>query len=349
MEQKNETFNPQMLILARESRGLLQGDIATMLAVSAGKIHYVEHGELTLDDKEMDKVCKGLRYPKNFFTQQGDAYLTTSINFRKRQNVAQKLLTPVLANISIYRMNIETLMEGLKLEAPKLTIVDMNKCKTPQDAAKKLREHWKVRQGAIDNLTELLEKNNIIVISFDFNTDRIDSRTVLTKALQPVLVINKRMSGDRQRFSLAYELGHLVMHSLAISAMDRDIDHEANLFAAEFLLPEKDIRSDFEGADITLRRLGELKLKWKASMQALLYRAEDLGYLTPNQKKYLLSQFNAAGIRRKEPQEYEMAKEKPLLIRDLMTKFRTLKRITIKELASTFRLDQDDFIQRYGD
>src|SRR5581483_1506007 len=155
MINEQEKFNPQMLTLAREARGVLQQDLAKALLVSSGKLSYVEHGELTLDEKEMDRLSKTLKYPKEFFYQQGEAYLSSSINFRKRDTVAQKLLTPVLANISIYRMNIETLMENLKLTAPKLTIINMNKYKTPEDAARKLREHWNVPAGRIENMTSL--------------------------------------------------------------------------------------------------------------------------------------------------------------------------------------------------
>jgi Zn-dependent peptidase ImmA (M78 family)/DNA-binding XRE family transcriptional regulator len=343
-----EQINPQMIVLARESRGMMQKDLADKLGVSSGKLSYVENGELTLDDKELEKLSKALNYPSNFFFQQGEAYLPSSINFRRRLKVVQRLLTPVVANINIYRLNIEKLMIGLKFAQPKIPVVDMNKCGTPQEAAKKLRSYWKVPSGPIDSMTALLEENNILVLSFDFETDRVDSRTILTKGMYPLIVINKRMLGDRQRFSLAFELGHLVMHSLSLASTEQDIDHEANLFAAEFLMPEKDIRKDFEASDITLSRLGELKGKWKVSMQSLLYHACDLGFLTVNQKRYLISQFNSMKIRRREPQEFDIPIEKPLLIRNLMTKYRNAQRITINELAATFNLTQDEFMERYG-
>lgn len=116
-------------------------------------------------------------------------------------------------------------------------------------------------------------------MAFDFGTERVDSRIVLTHSGYPIIVYNKSLLGDRQRFTLAYELGHLVLHSSLSDFGDRDIDHEANLFAAEFLMPANDIRPDFKDG-LTIQKLADLKKKWKVSMQALLYRAHDLeGYI----------------------------------------------------------------------
>lgn len=116
--------------------------------------------------------------------------------------------------------------------------------------------------------------------------------------------------GDRLRFSLAFQLGHLVMHTYSPVPADREISHEANLFAAELLMPEETIREDFMDG-ITLPILAQLKRKWKVSMISLLYRADDLGFLTPNQKRYLVQQFNDAKIRRREPVELDVAKNNP--------------------------------------
>src|SRR6185369_4316254 len=109
-------------------------------------------------------------------------------------------------------------------------------------------------------------------------------RSMLTDQKQPVIFTNRAMLGDRLRFTLAYELGHLVMHTSGSANLGESIGHEANLFAAEFLMPEKDILPDFKDKHITLQLLAELKKKWKVSMQSLLYRADSLGLIDYNQK-----------------------------------------------------------------
>ena len=224
------------------------------------------------------------------------------MNYRKRQIVSPKLLTPIDAKMNVYRLQTEFLMQALGFNPAQLPVLDVEKLGTPQKCAIKLHKLWEVKEGILPNITKLIESKGIIVNSFSFGTDRVDSRTILSSTSQPIIYTNKSLLGDRLRFSLAYELGHLVMHLNTTPNFERDVDHEANLFAAEFLMPETTIRPDFENG-ITLSTLGELKMKWKVSMQSLLYRADDLGYLTYNQKRYLLTQFNQMKIRKREPED----------------------------------------------
>ncbi len=139
------------------------------------------------------------------------------------------------------------------------------------------------------------------------------------------------------------------MHSGILPSHKRDIGHEANKFAAGFLLPEKEIKKDFSFKEgITIALLGELKRKWKVSMIALLHRADDLGFVTKNQKQYLLQQFNTLRIRRREPVELDFPQEKPTLLRDLITKYKNAHKFSAKELAASLHLEVEEFMQRYN-
>ena len=341
-------INPQMIALARESRGLSQTDLSGKLNTTQGFISRVETDMKSMSKDTLERLCKILKYPIDFFYQEGEAFLPMSLNYRKRDHVNAKALMPFEANCNLYRLNIETLSQKIKLPALNVPELDVKKIGSEEQVAKQLRKYWKIPKGQIENLTELLEANGIIVISFDFGTERVDSRTILTKDKHPIIVVNKNHLADRQRFSLAHELGHLVMHSHTLPSHDRDISHEANMFAAGFLLPESEVRKDFEKG-VTIPLLGELKKKWKVSMIALLYRAFDLGFLTENQKKYMLAQFNQMNIRRREPIELDFPKEKPHLLRDLIAKYKNAHRFSVKELARAFHLEQEEFMSRYGE
>ena len=137
------------------------------------------------------------------------------------------------------------------------------------------------------------------------------------------------------------------MHAGSTPAPDRDLGHESNEFAAEWLMPAEAIRADFEGG-ITLPLLGNLKKKWKVSLISLLYRADDLGFLTPNQKRYLLQQFNAAGIRRREPVDLDVPVEKPSLIKQWIAAYRARTGLGTLELATILCLHVDEFIELYS-
>ncbi|MGQ0829361.1 MAG: ImmA/IrrE family metallo-endopeptidase [Bacteroidota bacterium] len=337
-------LNPRMITLARESRGLTQKELADMLKISAGKLCKVELDSQSLNEELEAQLSKILSYPPSFFYQEGEV-LPMSLNFRRRVIVAQKLIMPIEAQINIYRLNIEIMLKEQILA--KNIVLDIADYGSAGAIAKQLRKIWKMPKGRIENMTELLETKGILVVSSNFGTERVDSRTIITKTGHPVIVINSSMHGDRQRFSLSYELGHLIMHVYTQPGFKRNLGHEANLFAAEFLMPEEDIKKDFQG-DITIPRLAELKRKWKVSMQALLYRASDLKFLTDNQKRYLLQQFNQLDIRRREPPEVDIAREKPVLLRNLISSYRTKQKMSLKAMAGFFNLTEEEFVERYS-
>ena len=341
-------INPKMVVLARESRGISQKELAERLGTSPGFICKIETDNKSLPEATLKKMCKHLNYPLEFFYQDGEPFLPMSLSYRKRDHVSAKVLIPLEAHLNIYRLNIETLSQKCKLPEPNVPVLDVKKIGSESQVAKQLRRFWKMEKGPVENLTELLEANGIIVISFDFGTERVDSRTILTKDRHPIIVVNKSNLADKQRFSLAYELGHLVMHTETQPSYDRDIEHEANMFAAGFLLPEDEIKKDFDKG-ISIALLGELKRKWKTSMIALLYRAADLGFLNPNQKKYMLSQFNQLKIRRREPIDLDFQKEKPQLLRDLILTYRNAHKFTLKELAASLHLKLEEFMNKYSE
>ena len=202
--------------------------------------------------------------------------------------------------------------------------------------------------GAVNNLTKLLEEQKIIIASFDFGTCRVDSRSILTDDNYPIIFLNKTLLGDRQRFSLAFELGHLIMHTFCTVPHHRDVNHEANLFAAAFLMPAKVIINDFK-VGITLPLLGELKRKWKVSMIAILYRADDMGLLTPNQKRYLVQQFNDQKIRRREPPQLDVPPETPQYIRQLLNGFMSKTDLSVTQLYTLLATEHDDYIKYYSE
>ena len=91
-------------------------------------------------------------------------------------------------------------------------------------------------------MVTLLENNGIIVISMVFGTDKMDGLSSITNKGRRVVFLNSRMPSDRIRFSLAHELGHIIMHLDDIIPDNRDEEDEANTFASEFLMPSNDIK-----------------------------------------------------------------------------------------------------------
>lgn len=343
---KLEMINATMIVLARESRGMNQSELADKISMSSTNLSKIERGDIGVGKETIELIAQATHFPLSFFEQTG-GIVPENMNYRKRQTVAQRLLTPINAKVNIIRLHIQQITRELKIPTPIIPSLEITESQTPAIVAIQLRKLWKIETPIIENVTELLENKGIAINNFNFGTERVDSRCVLTDDKYPIIFSNDSLLGDRQRFSLVFQLGHLIMHTFNTVDWNRDISHEANLFAAEFLMPEKDIRKDFEEG-ITVSLLGELKRKWKVSMISLLYRADDLGFITENQKKYIIQQFNELKIRRREPVELDISIEKPAIIRSWLRDIKSNQKIDTKEIASFLHLSTDEFIELYN-
>ncbi|MBX7227789.1 MAG: XRE family transcriptional regulator [Chitinophagales bacterium] len=339
-------MNRHMIALVREIRGITQGELADKISMSHTSISKMEKGEINISDDTLNDIAQATNFPVSFFTQEYEVY-PEPLTYRKREKVAQKLLSPIQAKINLIKFNVQHLLAELDISGTTIPIQQVTETNTPAVIAQKVRKAWKITSPVIDNVVHLLEEKGIITACFDFATERVDSRCITTDNRYPAIIFNKTLLGDRQRFSLAYQLGHLIMHVYYTIDWNRDVGHEANLFASEFLMPEKEIRKDFDNG-ITLALLASLKKKWKVSMISLLYRADDLGYLTPNQKRYLLQQFNEQNIRRREPKELDIPPEQPNLLRQWISNLKKKKKLSTSGIAAELHLNIDDFIEMYS-
>jgi Zn-dependent peptidase ImmA (M78 family) len=115
-----------------------------------------------------------------------------------------------------------------------------------------------------------------------------------------IIGINKRHAPNRRRFTIAHEIGHLLLHEGQELHVDRQfrvhlrddrssqaIDSDeiaANQFAAELLMPATFIRRDLQGRDLDLEddgQLRELATRYGVSLQAMTFRLTNLGLISP--------------------------------------------------------------------
>ena len=96
--------------------------------------------------------------------------------------------------------------------------------------------------------------------------------------------VNQKHARQRQRFTIAHELGHFVLsHSPAVSVFDdRTItdpsstnERQANAFAAGLLMPEGLVRDWW----IKLRNIEKMANRFDVSSEAMYYRLDGLDLL----------------------------------------------------------------------
>jgi Zn-dependent peptidase ImmA (M78 family) len=194
----------------------------------------------------------------------------------------------------------------------------------------------------ITNLIRSIEKTGVFVIALWLEVDEHDAFSVWAKAEQPkpVLVVSSGKSGDRLRFSLSHELGHLVLHRGIVSGTKMH-ERQADTFASELLMPAHAMKTEMI-PPLNLTKLADLKARWGVSMQALLMRALHLEIITTRQYKYLMQQLAAKGWRTKEP--VEIPAEKPRLLRQLIERAYGIP-VPISRVAEELKLPEK-FVQQ---
>src|SRR5260221_981444 len=123
-----------------------------------------------------------------------------------------------------------------------------------------VRAHWLLPPGPVQNLTAALETAGAIVIHSALGGCSVSGVTISVPGLLPIIVLNNDQPADRMRFTLAHEIGHLVMHRFP----NPDMERQANDFASALLMPAADIKPALSGR-LDLRRLAACKTDWRVS------------------------------------------------------------------------------------
>ncbi len=97
--------------------------------------------------------------------------------------------------------------------------------KAIEDAALAVRKTWKLGEKAIPYLADTLEDHDIVVLTTDCDRSAKFDGLAATVSNVPVVVVGSHWPGDRQRFTLAHELGHLGRTSGGSVSLSRGGSH----------------------------------------------------------------------------------------------------------------------------
>ena len=123
------TFNPDMLLLARQLRTVSQAELAERSGVSQAQISRIEHrlSEPLLDT--VSKLAAALELPESFFDQPDRLYgLPLSVHppmFRKKRSVGQTELERIGSELNLRLIHLRRLLQAAEIRtAPRLPHLD---------------------------------------------------------------------------------------------------------------------------------------------------------------------------------------------------------------------------------
>lgn len=292
------------LKLARASSGLSLRELAERMGhvVSAQAIGKYERNEDMPGSRALMALAASLGVSESYLLSDEDLALE-GVDFRKKRSAKEEatIEAQTLQLLERY-LAIEDLLglKSVEWEQPRSAPYPLHDIRDAEDAARSVREEWGLGHDPVPKLAELLEERGIKVISIDL--DDIDglAARVMRKGRDAarVIVVRKNIWAERKRFTLAHELGHMVM----TAAGGIDDEKAANRFAGAFLMPADVVRAEV-GAQRSVISIGELvalKERFGVSVQAIAYRCLDLGIIEKKAFSSLFKEFVKRGWR-KEP------------------------------------------------
>lgn len=288
---------------ARVLKRMTLQEMADAMGVSKQALSKFETGKDTPNSTRIIQMAKLLGVKPEYFFRPYSAELG-NVEFRKQSALSAKDRDAVIEQTrdSLERyLILESFFEGedLPRHFSDKARYEVNSLEDAEKAAEQLRKLWRIGFDAIENLTELLEDQGLKVVALNA-PDKFDG---LSAEVGPhsVVILNKNRPGDRQRFTAAHELGHLVMR---ISPR-LDEEKACHRFAGAFLFPAECVKREFgqRRAKLHICELSSLKEKYRVSMQVVMRRAYEQGVLTEAGYKSMILLFSKYGYRKQEPGE----------------------------------------------
>jgi Zn-dependent peptidase ImmA (M78 family)/transcriptional regulator with XRE-family HTH domain len=297
-------FNSERLTMARQLKGLRKSHLARLIEMSPASVTAWESGAKQPSRATVAKLALALNVEPHFFAG-GAPPKTNKPHFRSLRSTPQLAQDEAEAYgqfVAEITGMLETVVEFPEVLLPDLPVDPKERSLTPEQAGQAAREFFGIAPGPVQHVVRLVERSGVVVVFSEPGVATIDAYS-LHSATRPIIVLNP-VKDDyyRQRFDVAHELGHLIMHHDAEPG-GKVAEEQANRFASEFLMPVEDIAASLptSTAGRAWARLAELKEYWGVSLAALLYRARALGIMSDVSYRNAMVRMSQNGWRRAEP------------------------------------------------
>jgi Zn-dependent peptidase ImmA (M78 family)/DNA-binding XRE family transcriptional regulator len=344
---------------ARKALGLSLRDLGEKVALSHAAIKKYEDNLAMPSSEVLLRLARALRVKVEYFFRPG-GFTLGKLQYR-HTNMPKKQLDEIRAQIMDQverRFELEDLFPSPPIQ--KFTAKDLSyKLEGDgdiEDIACKIRQQWNLGLDPIPDLVDLLEEQGIKVFGFD-NSNHPNFDGLFSYVDEsPLVVIGNQYPGDRQRFTLAHELGHLIFNQLVSCQLDEE--QFCNRFAGAFLLPKESLikilgehRNNLEPRELSL-----LKQEFGISMTCILHRAEEAGIISHSLYRQLRAEFDAQGWSKQEPGE-QYPKEEARLFEQMIfhalaedyigeSKAAELMDISLDKLRSLRMMEHQDVTNR---
>ncbi|APU18480.1 putative DUF955 family protein [Actinoalloteichus sp. GBA129-24] len=343
---EDRPFDPARLVLGRRLAGLHTRDLAAAIDRVPATVARYESGLATPPADVRERCAQTLGLPVSFF-EPGRPQLrldTGRAHFRSLRATTVVERDQALAQVELLWEIVVRVEEVVNLPPVDLDAVAAD---SPAAAARAVRHAWGFGDGPLPHLVRHLEARGVVVTrlrgagaargpaakgsstpaqagspgsaayarpksgSSRRGRKNIDAFSAPVDG-RPIIVLTDKGDVLRRRFSVAHELGHLMLHPDPAPGSAHH-EGEANAFAAELLMPEA-VFGDLLPDPTDLVALAELGGRWGVSIAAMAYRGRTLGVYSDSVFRQLMVTLTRLGWRSGEPVRGEHPGEEPALL-----------------------------------
>jgi Zn-dependent peptidase ImmA (M78 family)/transcriptional regulator with XRE-family HTH domain len=285
-----------------------------MLGVANGAVSMLENGRLPLDESMLRALARTFDCSPDYLTTGGDELLTTRPWLRAYADASKKEVDRMVADSQTAIEAVTRAQMRLIPDTLPLFHGDLNDDDEIEAFASEVRASAGLSAGdVVGNSMRTAERLGVVLLPMDDELGRhmglslrVDG-TPVVRVSRPSADPDRSIPGDRQRFTVAHELGHLGLHHSYPPPDTADdaarIEKQAHRFAGAFLAPGDALLEDLHhlGDRVTLTNLAKIKETWGIAIKALVVRFQNLGVVSDDQARSLYKQISARRWNKHEP------------------------------------------------
>lgn len=308
----------QNLIKLRVAKKFTQEALAEKAGISLLAYRNMESGKSEPSINSLTKIAEVYQIDIGEFFQKYQSQIL-KVRFRALEKKNIRKREEIIYEVDAWLKKYNKLISDLNLTDEykyKLKYLE-TETTNPIQMAKIAREAFGLQtQETVKDICNLIEfRAGIKILAKQFNSDSFFGLSLEDINQGKVIVVNTwdRISVERRIFSIAHELGHILLHFNSVqnnlTSEDKTEEKEANQFASHFLMPQEDFIKVWNSSanNDFVDRVIRVKQIFRVSYQVVLYRLSE--YVKENDINFDVWKFFNISYMRKYKVKIDRTKE----------------------------------------
>jgi Zn-dependent peptidase ImmA (M78 family)/transcriptional regulator with XRE-family HTH domain len=339
--------------------GLGQVDFAEGVGISGGSVSKLENGRMTVSGPLLEAIAQVLDCSPSFILSTRQTVPTTRPWLRAYADASKRAIDQQIADCTIATEVIDILCLRMIPDTVPAFQGSLDDDDEIEQFALDVRAAAQLGEGdVVGNCMRAVERLGCLLLPMREELGRhlgLSARANLVPIIcvsRPSGDPSRHVPGDRQRFTVAHELGHLALHGGLGPPQTAEeasrVERQAHLFAGAFLAPGDAMLEELQehGGRVTLQTLARIKEHWGVSIKALVKRFQILGVIDPEHARSLYKQISARGWNKEEP--VPVGNEQAIWFNKALDKW-AADRVDSKSTATTTAGIGHSYIRRWID